>query len=268
MINITPAEFKKMVEFVETNYGVNLINKKHLIEGRLQSTLIENGCKTYSDYINLLMKKNPHDVDNMISKLTTNYTFFMREHVHFDYFKDVILPQMEKQYSVKKSIAVWSAGCSTGEEPYTLAILLHEYFGAKADKWDIRVLATDISPRVLGIAQEGIYPEESLKEIPTAWKSKYFVKVPDGYQLNQKIRNSVIFKSFNLMDKIAFKSKFDVIFCRNVMIYFDAPVKDALVERYFDATNPGGYLLIGHSETLNKATTKYTYIMPATYQKK
>lgn len=267
MINITPAEFKKMVEFVESNYGVNLINKKHLIEGRLQTTLAEKGCKTYTDYIDLLMKKNPEDVDMMISKLTTNYTFFMREHAHFDYFKDVILPQMEKQYSAKKSIAVWSAGCSSGEEPYTLAILLHDYFGMNADKWDIRVLATDISPRVLALAREGIYPEESLKEVPAVWKTKYFVKVADGYQVSPKIKNSVVFKSFNLMDRITFKTKFDVIFCRNVMIYFDGPVKDALVDRYYDATNPGGYLLIGHSETLNKATTRYNYIMPATYRK-
>ncbi|MEG2928880.1 MAG: protein-glutamate O-methyltransferase CheR [Oscillospiraceae bacterium] len=267
MINITQPEFKKMVDFVESNYGVNLINKKHLIEGRLQSTLAEKGCKTYTEYIDLLMKKNPQDIDNMISKLTTNYTFFMREHAHFDYFKDVILPQMEKQYAAKRSIAVWSAGCSTGEEPYTLAILLHEYFGAKADKWDIRVLATDISPRVLNIAMLGEYPEESLKEVPETWKTRYFVKSPGGYTVAPKIKNSVIFKSFNLMDKITFKTKFDVIFCRNVMIYFDAPVKDALVERYYDATNPGGYLLIGHSETLNKATTRYNYLMPATYKK-
>ena len=166
-------------------------------------------------------------------------------------------------------LSIWSAGCSSGEEPYTISMLIKEYFGAKAAQWDTRGLATDISMNALGAAQHAVYDESSLKEVPATWKTKYFSRTtePGIYEVAPIIKNNVIFRTFNLMDPIHFKLKFDVIFCRNVMIYFDQATKEALVKRFYQATNPGGYLLIGHSESLNKENTPYRYLMPATYRK-
>ena len=148
-------------------------------------------------------------------------------------------------------------------------MILKEYFGTQASSWDTRVLATDISQNVLRTAQNALYEEESLSKLPKGWKNRYFRKTKESgiYTVAPEIKSNVIFRTFNLMDPIRFRLKFDVIFCRNVMIYFDQPTKDALVERFFQATSPGGYLLIGHSESLNKAVTPYQYIMPATYRR-
>ncbi len=266
MILITQAEFTRLVKLVESNYGINLSQKKHLIEGRLSGTLMAKGFTNYTQYIDLLMKKNPNDVEEMLNKLTTNHTFFMRENAHFAFFKDTILPYLEKT-KTDRVLSIWSAGCSSGEEPYTLSMLIFDYFGANVSRWDTRILATDISQKVLTTAKLGRYKEESLKDMPKEWISKYFTRVSDGYEVTKQIKDNVIYRTFNLMDPITFKSKFDVIFCRNVMIYFDMPVKDALVDRFYNATNPGGYLLIGHSETLNKDRLRYNYLMPATYRK-
>lgn len=145
---------------------------------------------------------------------------------------------------------------------------LKEFFGAQAGAWDTRILATDISQQILNTAQNPKYQEDSLSRLPGAWKQKYFVKDGTSYRLADSIRQNVIFRTFNLMQPIQFRRPFDLIFCRNVMIYFDQPTKDALVKRFYNATVPGGFLFIGHSEGLNKADCPYHYIMPAIYQKK
>lgn len=267
MLQIKQDDFVRLTKFILDEYGVNLTNKKNLIEGRLGKTILDMGFSDFSGYVDYLLRtKSPEDLDILINRVTTNHTYFMRENSHFEFFQDVILPEIEKTCKTH-SPGIWSAACSSGEEPYTMSIILREYFGNKPQKWDTRMLATDISKRVLTIAAKGAYNEDSLKEIPELWKRKYFTKSADGYTVTKPIRDNVIFKEFNLMDPIRFKMKFDCIFCRNVMIYFDQPTKDALVNRFFDALNPGGYLLIGHSETLNKATSPFKYLMPATYRK-
>ena len=141
--------------------------------------------------------------------------------------------------------------------------------GSKVKEWDTRVLATDVSNNALNLAKQGIYDEQALKGVPSDWKKKYFKETAekDKYQVSDEIKNNVIFKNFNLMNPIKFKIKFDVIFCRNVMIYFEKDTKTDLVRRFYDATNPGGYLLIGHSESLDKSQYKYNYIQPATFRK-
>lgn len=268
MMTLTEKDFVRLYTYIHKNFGINLSKKKQLIEGRLGSTLVSMGYSNFSDYVDfILTKASKNDIDVMLNKLTTNYTFFMRERMHFDYFRDTILPQLV-QKKKDKVLSVWSAGCSTGQEPYTLSIIMKEFLGADAARWDTRVLATDISQNVLTQAQAGIYPAESLKDMPPAWTTKYFRKLSDGrYEVTPELKSNVIYKTFNLMDPIKFRLQFDVIFCRNVMIYFDQPTKDALVNRFYDATSSGGYLLIGHSEALNKATTPYKYLMPATYRK-
>ncbi len=265
MSTISEKDFQRLVTFIQSNYGINLSNKKHLIEGRLSTTVRELGFDSFTQYVDHIMKKNANDIEVLINKLTTNHTFFMRERSHFDFFKNTILPYLEQTKS-NKVLSIWSAGCSSGEEPYTLSMILKDYFRNKSG-WDTRVLATDISQRVLEKAKAGVYEAEGLKDVPDEWKKKYFTKTGNSYMFIPEIKNNVIFRTFNLLDPIKFKLNFDVIFCRNVMIYFDQPTKDALIQRFYNATNKGGYLLIGHSETVNKANSPYQYIMPAAYRK-
>ena len=267
MLTINDRDFQRLVTFVHQNYGIDLSKKRQLILGRLSNTILSMGFSSFEEYIdNLIKNKKPEDLE--LNKLTTNYTFFMRESAHFDLFRDTILPYLVETKK-DKVLSIWSAACSSGEEPYTISMILKEFFGAKASAWDTRVLATDISQNALVAAKNAVYEEDSLKELSPTWKSKYFRQTgqPGVYTVAPEIKSNVIFRTFNLMDPIKFRLKFDVIFCRNVMIYFDQPTKDALVKRFYDATNPGGYLLIGHSESLNKATTPYKYLKPATYRK-
>lgn len=267
MMEIKHEDFVRLTQFVQKNYGINLTQKKNLIEGRLGKTILDMGFSNFTEYVDYLLKsKSPEDLDILINKLTTNHTYFMRENSHFEFFQNVILPDLESR-AKNRTLGVWSAGCSSGEEPYTLSILLKEYFGNKTPAWDTRLLATDISKQILTKASRGIYGEDSLKELPDSWKKKYFTKSNQGYTVTQALKDNVVFREFNLMDPIRFKIPFDVIFCRNVMIYFDQPTKDALIQRFYNALKPGGYLLIGHSETLNKENSQFKYIMPATYKK-
>jgi len=192
----------------------------------------------------------------------------MREVDHFNLFKEKVLPQLAIN-SKGKDLRIWSAGCSSGEEPYTLAMIIDEFFGMDKKWWDTKILATDISSQVLDIALEGVYTNERITTIPASWKINYFQKLKkEKSVLIPKIRNEVIYRKFNLMDKaFPFKKKFHVIFCRNVMIYFDNKTKMDLVKKFYDLTEPGGYLFIGHSESLNRNETEYQYILPAVYRK-
>lgn len=269
MLSLNENDFRKLITFIKSRYGIDLSQKRQLIIGRLSNTVTAMGYSTFSEYIDhILSQKNPQDIELMLNKLTTNYTFFLRESAHFDYFRDTVLPYLERTKH-NHVLSIWSAGCSSGQEPYTLSMILKEYFGNKPGNWDTRVLATDISQNALKAASEGIYDEESLSAIPPAWKQKYFKRTSESgvYQVADVLKNNVIFRTFNLMDPIRFRLKFDVIFCRNVMIYFDQQTKEALVQRFYNATVPGGYLFIGHSESLNKATTPYNYLMPSAYRK-
>lgn len=265
--SISDEDFRKLTNFIKSQYGITLQQKRQLVTSRLSSILSEEGYTNFSDFVNQLLKeKNPQKMEQVLNRLTTNYTFFMRETEHFDFFSKVILPELVRKYQRKKSLAIWSAGCSSGEEPYNLSMYIKDYLGSQASQWDTRILATDISQKALATAKKGIY--EVPDTIPESWRRRYFQPV-DGkrYSVTPEIRNNVIFQTFNLMDPIRFRTKFDVIFCRNVMIYFDQPTKDALVRRFYDATVPGGYLMISHSENLSK-DAPYITVAPSTFQKK
>ena len=175
------------------------------------------------------------------------------------------IPEIVRRHQRDKTLAIWSAGCSSGEEPYNISMFLFDYLGPQAKDWDTRILATDISAQALASAKKGVYtlPET----IPPEWKRKYFVDNRDGtHTVAPAVKENVIFQTFNLMDPINFRRKFDVIFCRNVMIYFDQPTKDALVRRFYDYTVPGGYLLISYSENLSP-NAPYRRLATATFQK-
>lgn len=270
MITITDKEFQQLAAYIKLNYGISLKEeKKALVTGRFQNVLVANKFNDFSEYYAyILADKTGEAISTLINKITTNHTFFMREADHFYYFKDHILPVLANTVT-HKDLRIWSAGCSSGEEPYTLAMLLDEYFGKDKFWWDSKVLATDISSKVLTEAAKGVYQNEEVSTLPADLKLSYFTRYDaDNYMITEKIRNEVIFRRFNLMEKtFPFKKKFHVIFCRNVMIYFDNETKKNLVDRFYDSLEYGGYLFIGHSESLNREETKLRYIMPAIYRK-
>lgn len=269
MITFSDADFKRLAFYIQKNYGINLLKKKQLILSRLSNMLEKEGYQDFGPYVDkITSSRSPELVTDMLNRLTTNYTYFLREDDHFQYLYKTVFPQLAKVHARDKAIYIWSAGCSSGEEPYTISMYLKEFFGSKAGTWDTRVLATDLSQNVLDKAMNPVYREDALSRVPPSWQKKYFIKRPDGtYTVSQAIRDNVIFRPFNLMDPIHFRHSFDIIFCRNVMIYFDMPTKTSLVKRFYQATAPGGYLFIGHSEALDKENCPYDYVIPTVYKR-
>lgn len=269
MIALREEEFNQIVRYVKGYCGLDLSEKKHLIEGRLQNVLAEENLKSFSDYYKYVIEDHHGGaIITLLNKLTTNHTFFLREVDHFNFFRDKLLPKLTEGVN-RKDLRIWSAGCSSGEEPYTLAMLIADFLGDKKAFWDTRILATDISRKALDLAIEGIYSSEQVGVLPENWRRNYFKKInQDQYEIADKIKNEVIFRSFNLNNTVyPFKQKFHVIFCRNVMIYFDNQTKKDLVEKFYQYTEPGGYLFIGHAESINREQTKYKYVMPAVYRR-
>ncbi len=265
---MSDEDFTQLSRYIKDQYGINLTQKRQLVTSRLASLLTEKGYTSYAPFVaELLHKKDPASMELVLNRLTTNYTFFMREQEHYNFFEKTVLPELTRRHQRDRVLSIWSAGCSSGEEPYNISMYIKDFLGAQASQWDTRVLATDISQRALTLAQRGVY--ELPDTIPESWRKRYFIKEKgsEQYAVAPVIRDNVIFQTFNLMDPIRFRLKFDVIFCRNVMIYFDQPTKEALVRRFYDATAPGGYLMIGHSESLNK-NTSYRVVAPSTFQKR
>ncbi|MFA9380524.1 MAG: protein-glutamate O-methyltransferase CheR [Acetanaerobacterium sp.] len=268
MVTLTDIEFEQITSYLKTNYGINLTKKRTLIESRMAATLTEKGFTNYTDYFRaVLQDKTKKEMSLLISKLTTNHTYFFREEEHFRFFQSVLLPELAKT-NRDREIRIWSAGCSSGEEPYTLAMVLADYFGMQKPQWNTKILATDISVKVLDKAQKGIYTLESIKNVPEKWKSRYFDQIDEKtVRVKPAIQDEVVFKQLNLMDNFVFGKKFDIVLCRNVMIYFDMPTKQALIDKFHSVTKPGGHLFIGHAETITRETSKYKYVMPAVYLK-
>ena len=269
MIPIDNKDFEKLVNYVEKNYGINLSKKRNLIEGRLSNTIRDKGFDNFKDYLDYVYSdKTGNEVVILMNKLTTNHTFFMREADHFEYLKKTILPYL-KTHKRDRDLRIWSAACSTGEEPYTLAMIIDEFLGAEVGSWDANILATDISTKALDKAKKGIFEKEGVNKLPAHYKSKYFEKVDeDYYKVKHFIMKRVIYRKFNLMTTFfPFKKKFDVIFCRNVMIYFEKDIKMNLINKLYDITEKGGYLFIGQAESIPRSETKYNYIIPAGYRK-
>ncbi len=266
-MKLTDTEFFDIVEFVKSNFGINLSKKRILIEGRLEFTLKKLGYSNFADFIAHVKKfPNSEEATVFLNKITTNHTFFMREKQHFDFLTSTVLPDFERTLKDKEA-RIWSAACSYGHEPYNLAMCIDNYLGNKKSQWDTKILATDISENALQIAKNGIYDKNVVSELPESWQKKYFKALPNGQlQVTQALRKEVVFKMFNLMDNIITKKPFDLIVCRNVMIYFENDTKEALIERFYNALRPGGYLFIGHAETITK-NVPFTQLQSAIYQK-
>lgn len=239
--------------------------KEGLVRARLGKRLRHLGLSDFTTYLrHVESEPDRREFAEMIDALTTNKTSFLREISHFDFLRDQVFP------SLVGPIRLWSAGCASGEEAYTLAMLALESLDHIAAP-DVRVLATDISHRALSKAAEGSYPAEAMTDVPTAWLERYWTSRSDGvrdvFSAGVAVRRLVRFATLNLMEKWPMQSPFDAILCRNVMIYFDKGTQQRLVERYHALLKPGGYLFVGHSESLTGLTHRFRYVQPAVYVK-
>ncbi|MCL2046280.1 MAG: chemotaxis protein CheR [Oscillospiraceae bacterium] len=268
-MQIEDQDFFKLRDYIKKNFGVNLEKKRTLIEGRLTNSIAQEGFNGFHDYLeDIYSDKSGSKMDTLMTKLTTNYTYFMREETHYKFMEDVALPYWTSSLS-DKDLRTWSAGCASGEEAYTAAMVISEWFGNNKSQWDTTILATDISVKVLDMAKRGLYPEEHFTNLPAAWKSRYFTKVGDeDYQVKDTLAREVVFNQFNLMDEFTrFRRKFHIIFCRNVMIYFDTPTKASLAKKFHNALEMGGYLFVGLSETLSGIAGDFQQVAPSIYRR-
>ncbi len=273
LMTMTDREFRLLRDLVYTRLGINLTAKKRsMLIGRLQKLLRTSGFKTFQDYYDHLVNApNLTAMNELVNRVTTNYSYFYRGKSHFEFFSQRAFPEILEILRKRNSrdLRIWTAGCSTGEEPYMVAMLMKDYLGKEYGLWDGGILATDISEKALRFAQEGIYPDDRAKELPAHLKKQYFTTMVDGQiAVKDVVKREVVFRKFNLKNTtFPFKKKFQIIFCRNVMIYFDKQTREKLMQQYNAITEPGGYLFIGHSETLGRDQQYYKYIMPAVYQK-
>ena len=270
-IDLTEEQFEKISEMVKSLCGINLhTGKKELVKARLGKRLRSLGIYDLDDYLaHVARDAGGAELTAMLDALSTNLTHFFRESAHFDYLRSAVVPVLLKR-PAPHSIRIWSAGCSSGEEPYSIAITLAECL-PNLPRIDLRILATDLSTRVLAHAREALYPAERLRDVPLPIIARWFSagEGPSGnaYRVTDALRRLVTFSRLNLMAPWPMRGPFDVIFCRNVMIYFDKPNQERLVHRFWDLLAPGGHLFIGHSESLAGVKHTYRYIRPTIYQK-
>lgn len=268
---ITNEEFQRISVYMKQNYGIDLSQKKVIVNGRLQKHMRTGGWKSVNDFMDAVERdRSGVEEKILVNLLTTNHTYFMREFEHFEYFKKVVLPWLKTKEQRTKDLRIWCGAASTGEEPYMIAMVLADFFGLEKDQWDKKILATDISTKVLQQAMLGIYSAEQLKNLPEQWKRHFFKSVAGGsqYQVTDELKREVIFRQFNLMDPLPFKKKLHTVFLRNVMIYFDDNTKRDLVQRVYDAMVPGGYFFIGTTETIDRNSTPFQIIQPSIFRKR
>ncbi len=261
-------EFRQFSELVYQQFGIHLTPAKQaMLQAKLGQLLRRHGLSDYQELYRLLtgVEQQRYLVD-LADVITTNKTEFFREVGHFDFIRQRMqfILQQNPRISRSQEIRAWSAGCSTGEEPYTLGMVLLESLPSEIR---IRILATDINHRVLSRAQRGLYPAELEQSVGSHYLHKYFHQVDDGYQVNDVLRRVTTFRSFNLVNPLPLRDTVDIIFCRNVMIYFDQRMQEALLKRFHDALTPGGLLFIGHSESLSNRKHAFRYVQPTIYQR-
>lgn len=261
----TDIEFFRIVNYIRLNFGINLISKRTLIEKRLEEILLCNNYKNYDEFMNSVENDRSNKLNNiLISALVTNHTYFMREELHFELLKQVILPKILKK---ENRIRIWSAATSSGQEAYSIEMILKDYL-EDVNEFQIEVLGTDISESMLKIATAGEYTKEQIEPLPESWRRKYFTKKINGdYKINEYIKNDITFKKLNLMSKIEFENKFNIIFLRNVLIYFDSGIVDEIVDKVANNLKIGGYLFIGSTETVEINSSKLEYIQPSIYRR-
>lgn len=273
---LSETEFRKIASYIEKNVGIKMPPEKRLMmQSRLTSRLKAlqlDSFKQYIDYVFSGKDTDNHEIIMMIDAMTTNLTEFFREPQHFDFMRNVALPEYAAQGRGK--IKIWSAGCSTGQEPYTLSMVMSEFIrqNPTSSIRDYSVLATDISTKVLDKAASAIYPMDAVKGIPKQTMHQYFLKGKDpknpSVRLKQEIRDRVNFMRLNFMDDdYGFRDTLQIIFCRNVLIYFDKTNQERVINQFLRYLEPGGYLFLGHSETIFGMTLPFRTVAPTVFQR-
>jgi len=265
---LSDREFDFICKLVYGSTGIVLDERKReMVYRRLMRRTRELGLESFSAYCKLLKTDEASELPNFTNAITTNLTSFFRESHHFDYLLDVVLPDMlekRRRESDAKRLRIWSSACSTGEEPYSTAITLLEALGSGINSWDARILATDLDSDVVATGKAGIYTEERIKDLNSSLKRRWFHRGTgdnQGYvKVDRELSNLVTFKSLNLLHDWPIQGPFDVIFCRNVLIYFDKATQVKLIPRYFDLLRPGGVLFLGHSENMPKEISKFEFL--------
>ena len=271
--SLTARDFGRLSRFIYDTCGIKMPEvKKTMLEARLQKRLRGLGLRNFGEYCDYLFSADglEHELVQMLDMVTTNKTDFFREPEHFDYLTQQVLPDWCARHPGGR-LAIWSAGCSSGEEPYTLAMVLSE-FALDNPGFDFQILATDISTRVLEKAKAAIYPEALADPVPLTLKKKYLLRSKDRasgmVRIVPQLREKVRFRRLNFMDEdFGMREQLDIIFCRNVIIYFDRPTQERLLQRFHRQMKPGAFIFMGHSETLSGLNVPLTSVFPTVYRK-
>ncbi|GLX76823.1 chemotaxis protein methyltransferase 3 [Thalassotalea insulae] len=252
---LTDKEFNFVCQFVYDTAGIVLnASKREMVYRRLTRVIKERKLASFSQYCQLLKQNPEQEKHYFINAITTNLTSFFREKHHFDYLLSIELPQLLKRNKQQQRIRIWSSATSTGEEAYSIAAIVYESCKQSLSSWDIKILATDIDGNVLAKGKAGIYDEKRIEDVPSVYLKPYFIKGTGEnahkVKVAQCLRNLLTFKELNLLHQWPMKGPFDIIFCRNVIIYFDKKTQIELFERFYEMLAPGGLLILGHSENL------------------
>jgi len=251
-------DFNFLCQFVYDIAGIVLnASKKEMVYRRLTRIVRDRKLPSFTAYCDLLKTEPKKEKDYFINAITTNLTSFFREQHHFDYMTHHELPKLiRNSLSHHKRLRIWSSASSTGEEPYSIAITLLEAMKSQLNQWDVKVLATDIDSNVLAVGKNGVYDERRIEDVPKKFKEKYFHKGvgnnENKVKVDRQLQKLITFKKLNLLHDWPMKGPFDIIFCRNVIIYFDKETQQELFSRYYEMLTPGGLLILGHSENLGK----------------
>jgi chemotaxis protein methyltransferase CheR len=269
---LSDRDFFCFCQLVHQHAGIHLTTqKKELVRARLTKILRQRGLKTFQDYYELVLQDTSGaELACFLDAISTNLTAFWREPKHFQYLMEAVLPAWPPERRRPLQGRLWSAGCSTGEEPFTLALIMMAAFPGE-NLSQVKIHASDLNTQVLAQAERGIYPLSRVEPLPPEWRRRFFQKGVGNRQgfvrVKPEVRQLVNFFRFNLMDQLPFREEMDIIFCRNVMIYFEKKTQIQLVNKFYDCLRPGGYLFIGHSESLCNHRHQFSYVKPTIYRK-
>lgn len=267
---MTREEFIRISGYLKSRCGINMTEKQEIVEGRMKNYLHSHGYKNHTEYMDAVERDESGKLEKeLVNLLTTNHTYFMREFEHFDFLRQEVLPYLREKEARSRDLRIWCGAASSGEEPYMLAMLIKDFFGLEHDKWDTKVLATDIDTNVLARAVEGVYSADQIAKLPEPWKRRFLHKIrnQDKYEIVPELKQEVIFRKFNLMDPFPFRKKLHVVLLRNVMIYFDKATKEALIRKVYDSMEPGGYFFVGRTETIDKCNVPFKMLQPSIFRK-
>lgn len=269
--HFTDKEFKFISKLVGEKTGIVLSDaKRQMVYGRLSRRLRQLKLTRFSDYCDMLTSGDEQELIEFTNAITTNLTAFFRENHHFEFLKQTVLPEIMKKNAASKRIRIWSAGCSSGEEPYSIAMCVREALPLSSG-WDVKILATDLDSNMVARGKAGVYTTERVEGLSESrmkkWVERGKGENSDKVRMSQKLRDLITFKKLNLMEGWPMKGPFDFMFCRNVVIYFNKETQRELFERYANLLKDDAYLFIGHSESLNKVTDRFNLLGKTIYQK-